>query len=256
MTGNPTLSKVTDSDADRPDPDKAPWSLVLTGWAIAIGLTIVQFALMVILDGVAEARLREVIARERPLLWWREDSLGFVPFIVVILTVFLLIPWAYGSSRYGRTKGWPPRRRRTLLIGAAVAIGVASAFHLLFGGRAVGLAFEDDVGWFENGRIVERRPWAAATSVFADCDMRRSGRYNTGELRPTFSYEVSFDGGRNALLSYGGAPSPDWLGLVAPINAKLRAAGVRRRGVVKEACLHEQAEPGMSVLELKALMAP
>lgn len=256
MADNPILAKVTDHDPDRPDPEKAPWSLVLTGWAIAIGVTLLQFVLMALVEGVAEARFDRVIAREHPLLWWSEDSLAYFPFVIITVPLFALILWAYGMSRYGRDKPWPPLWRKRLLIGGGAAIAAASGFILLFGGQAGGLAFEDGAAWFRNGRIVERHPWAAAASVVAECDMYRSGRYNTGDLEPTFSYEVSFDGGRHARLSYGGAPSPAWLALVAPIDAKLRAAGVRRRGVVKEVCLHEQAEPGMSALDLKGLMAP
>lgn len=256
MADNPILAKVTDHDPDRPDPEKAPWSLVLTGWAIAIGVTLLQFVLMALVEAVAEARFDRVIALEQPLLWWSEDGLAYIPFAIITLPLFALILWAYGMSPYGRDKPWPPLWRKRLLIGGGAAIAAASGFILLFGGQAGGLAFEDGAAWFRNGRIVERHPWAAATSVLADCDMRRSGRDSTGELRPTFSYEVSFDGGRSAPLSYGGAPSPDWLRLMTPIDSKLRAAGVRREGAVTETCLHEQAEPGMSALDLKALMAP
>ncbi len=255
MADNPILAKVTDSDPDRPDPEKAPWSLVLTGWAIAIGVTLLQFVLMALVDGVAEARFDRVIAREQPLLWWSEDSLAYAPFVIITLPFFALILWAHGMSRYGRDKPWPPLWRKRLLIGGGAAIVAASGFVLLFGGQAGGLAFEDGAAWFRNGRVVDRRPWSAAISLLAGCSTYKNGRNNTGELRPSFSYEVFF-GNRSARMSLGGAPSPEWLRLMTPIDAQLRAAGVRRRGVIKEECLQMLAEPGMSAGDLRTLIAP
>lgn len=257
MTDNPILSQVTDSDAAPPkDPDKAPWPMVLTGWAIAVGLGVVQFALLVPLEGLADARFHAMVARERAGLWWREDTLGYVPMIVVLLSLFLFIPWAHGSSRWGRGKPWPVRWRRAAVIGTVVAIMAATGMSLLFGGRSGGLAFADGAAWFENGRVVERRPWSAATSIVAGCDMRRSGRYGTGEPRPTFTYDVAFSGGRSARLSYGGAPSARWMAAMAPIDHSLREAGVRRGGVLNETCLREMAGPGVDPDALRALLAP
>lgn len=257
MTDNPALSKVTDSDAAPPeDADKAPWSLVLTGWAIAIGLTVVQLALMLPLDALADARFEAMVARERAVLWWREDTPGYAPLIVVALGLFLVIPWAHGSARWSRGKPWPPRRRKAVLIGTVVAMAAATGLSALFGGRAGGLAFAEGAAWFENGRVVERRPWSAARSILADCDMVRSGRYGIGKLTPSFTYEVSFPGGRTALLSYGGAPWAGWMETMAPIDRRLRASGGRRRGALNETCLSQMAGPGVPPDALRALLGP
>jgi hypothetical protein len=216
----------------------------LLGWVLAVGIAVCGWLLAFWpFWGGGEAERQALAAFPQRIGAWSDDGDLAMIGLVAPFAPLLILPGAFGSTltilgvapaRFAKPlisdQSW---RVRCGLTGALAALVLFSALETRMTlGRHLGVAETAGVTWLKDGEVVERRPWTAARRIDTRCDVVRQRSTYPQSLKTRVGYAIAFDGHAPGDLSPGRNEAfPDWLARVAPLDARLRAAGIRSRGV-------------------------
>jgi hypothetical protein len=137
----------------------------------------------------------------------------------------------------------PLNQRLALTFALCGLIGLAAMVEHLAYGRHVALATEAGPEWIQDGVTTDRLAWSQAARVLTSCiTEERYDRYHDVHYTHHLNYDVAFPDKRVARLSPGWDSTRDWVQVIAPIDAALRAAGVSRFETHDVECLRARAE--------------